>query len=127
MLELSASINANCQFWLVDGGYTTWGAWTTCTTTCGVGTHMRFRSCTQPSPQNLGKSCTDPANPNGFGPDVQTESCNSGSCQGIMVKFIQLTIKNLTIKLYCYVMHIHISLSCNASVLPKFRKVKVIV
>ena len=44
---------------------------------------MRFRSCTQPSPGNSGKSCTDPANPNGFGPDSQTESCNAGSCEGI--------------------------------------------
>ncbi|XP_048752331.2 uncharacterized protein LOC125663930 isoform X2 [Ostrea edulis] len=58
-----------CQ---IDGGYTEWSAWSTCTATCGEGTQTRTRTCTHPIPQNGGADCD--------GEGSQTQSCNIQGC-----------------------------------------------
>lgn len=63
-------------FVTVDGGYTPWSQWTECTATCGGGTRMRTRSCTNPPPQNGGKTCLD----QGLGPELETQVCNVQPC-----------------------------------------------
>ncbi|KAK3602536.1 hypothetical protein CHS0354_003788, partial [Potamilus streckersoni] len=56
----------------VNGGWTTWGAWTNCSASCGKGIHHRIRTCTSPSPDNGGKYCDgDPTEYT----ECQTESC----------------------------------------------------
>ena len=56
----------------VNGGWSTWGAWTGCSTTCGTGSRTRVRSCNNPSPSNGGRPCV--------GSSVQTGTCTPQSC-----------------------------------------------
>ncbi|XP_061196679.1 MAM and LDL-receptor class A domain-containing protein 2-like [Saccostrea echinata] len=56
----------------VDGGYTDWSAWSTCTASCGEGTQTRTRTCTNPPPQNGGADCV--------GESTQTQTCNIQGC-----------------------------------------------
>ena len=62
----------NICIFLVDGNYTTWSTWTTCTVTCGGGTQTRDRSCTNPAPKNGGNACVGAANEN--------QACNTQNC-----------------------------------------------
>ncbi|OWF44660.1 Hemicentin-1 [Mizuhopecten yessoensis] len=56
----------------IDGAWTSWAAWSTCTVTCGGGTSTRDRTCTDPSPQHGGASCP--------GNDTATMDCNTQVC-----------------------------------------------
>ena len=47
------------ELFLVDGGLTKWSEFNACSVTCGTGVQTRQRSCTNPSPKNNGKECTD--------------------------------------------------------------------
>ncbi|XP_019643716.1 PREDICTED: coadhesin-like [Branchiostoma belcheri] len=59
----------------VNGGWTIWGAWSSCSVTCGVGTETRDRTCTNPAPENGGAECDGAAQ--------ETRSCDTGlSCPG---------------------------------------------
>ncbi|XP_068700145.1 uncharacterized protein [Montipora foliosa] len=56
----------------VDGGWSAWGNWTTCSKSCGQGVQGRQRLCNSPPPSNGGRLCLGPAN--------QSLSCNQGDC-----------------------------------------------
>ncbi|XP_060071250.1 uncharacterized protein LOC132551155 [Ylistrum balloti] len=56
----------------IDGAWTNWGSWSTCTVTCGGGSSTRTRSCTNPSPQYGGVNCPNSAS--------ETMDCNTQSC-----------------------------------------------
>ncbi|XP_042230990.1 hemicentin-1-like isoform X2 [Homarus americanus] len=56
----------------VNGGWSTWSVWGSCTATCGGGQRRRFRTCDNPSPSLDGRACT--------GPDTDTEACNVEKC-----------------------------------------------
>ncbi|XP_063443799.1 SCO-spondin-like isoform X2 [Mytilus trossulus] len=59
----------NCP---INGGYTSWTSWATCSVTCGGGTQGRTRSCTNPAPQYNGLSCSGAAS--------DSQSCNTHNC-----------------------------------------------
>lgn len=61
-------------FFLVDGGFTAWSAYTKCSSTCGGGTQERTRSCTNPEPAHGGKECV--------GPTTDTRQCGEDPCPG---------------------------------------------
>eukprot|EP00105_Crassostrea_gigas_P023961 XP_011444035.1 PREDICTED: SCO-spondin isoform X3 [Crassostrea gigas] len=66
----SQSCNShNCP---IDGGLTNWGSWGTCSVSCGGGTQVRTRSCTNPSPQYGGALCS--------GATSQNQTCNTQVC-----------------------------------------------
>ncbi|KAH3701750.1 hypothetical protein DPMN_076745 [Dreissena polymorpha] len=56
----------------INGGYTTWSSWGTCSVTCASGTWTRSRSCTNPAPQYNGADCTS------LGAATETSTCDSG-------------------------------------------------
>lgn len=58
----------------VDGGFTDWAAWSSCSKTCGGGTSERVRSCSQPTPAHGGKNCT--------GDSSESRDCNTQACAG---------------------------------------------
>lgn len=56
----------------VDGGWTNWSDWGSCSTTCGYGQKRRFRSCSNPSPEYGGLDC--------FGESTELMNCLGGNC-----------------------------------------------
>ncbi|KAK3095044.1 hypothetical protein FSP39_009582, partial [Pinctada imbricata] len=64
--------DCNTQNCPIDGAWSSWGAWGTCTVTCGGGTQVKTRSCTNPTPQYGGAICT--------GADSATQDCNTQVC-----------------------------------------------
>ncbi|XP_056001828.1 coadhesin-like [Ostrea edulis] len=59
----------NCP---IDGGWSAWSSYGTCSKTCGSGTQSRSRTCTNPTPQYLGKSCS--------GSTSSSRNCNTHNC-----------------------------------------------
>eukprot|EP00794_Sanderia_malayensis_P005644 gene5644-6340_t len=57
-----------------DGGYTDWGEFSACSTTCGDGVQVRTRNCTNPSPSGFGKDCSH------IGPQTDSRACNLRPC-----------------------------------------------
>ena len=41
----------------VDGGYSSWGTWSKCSRSCGIGFQLRSRTRTNPAPKFGGKTC----------------------------------------------------------------------
>ncbi|XP_065179007.1 SCO-spondin-like [Sycon ciliatum] len=60
----------------VDGGWSVWSGFSPCSATCDSGSHMRTRSCNQPSPANGGRSCR----PDGLAVETNVAYCQRPSC-----------------------------------------------
>ncbi|XP_072015024.1 A disintegrin and metalloproteinase with thrombospondin motifs 1-like [Amphiura filiformis] len=56
----------------VDGGWSSWGGFSTCSRTCGGGVSSRKRLCNNPPPQNGGALCE--------GNDAEHNLCNRDDC-----------------------------------------------
>ena len=70
----------------VDGGWSDWSAFTSCSTACGDGTKMRRRSCTNPRPKGGGATCQ--------GPSTETASCNLKECDIVRDVHCEFTVDN---------------------------------
>ncbi|KXJ24916.1 coadhesin [Exaiptasia diaphana] len=55
-----------------DGNWSPWGPWTSCSKTCGSGTKLRERVCSNPPPENGGKICV--------GKKTEEGKCTIGKC-----------------------------------------------
>ena len=60
----------------VDGGWSTWSSWGSCSTTCDLGTTLRTRQCNNPTPSSYGMNCS--------GTFTEEKPCNAGSCEGVV-------------------------------------------
>ena len=58
----------------IDGDYSNWTEFSSCSRTCGNGTRTRSRNCTNPMPQHGGKNCS------ALGHSTQVEFCFTHSC-----------------------------------------------
>ena len=58
---------------IVDGRWSRWSPWSSCTRTCGTGKKLRERSCDNPKPANGGKDCQ--------GEQSKTRECNNKPCE----------------------------------------------
>ena len=66
----------------VAGGYDEWTQWSSCPVTCGGGTQVRTRNCTNPVPLNGGSDCSS------IGGNMETRSCNPDACPGVKGKVL---------------------------------------
>jgi len=62
------------MFVLVNGGWSSWLNWNSCTVSCGGGISTRSRDCINPVPSNGGTRC--------FGDSVESHVCNTNGCPG---------------------------------------------
>ena len=58
----------------VDGSWSAWGDFTSCSVTCGTGSKSRTRICTSPAPERGGWVCN--------GERCETVSCTLAPCPG---------------------------------------------
>lgn len=56
----------------INGMWSEWSDWTSCSESCGRGTRRRYRKCNNPAPIYGGKPC--------LGADGQQEYCNQPPC-----------------------------------------------
>ncbi|XP_052699211.1 SCO-spondin-like isoform X2 [Crassostrea angulata] len=68
--ESQTCVQPHCP---VDGQWSAWSHYSTCSKTCGGGTRTHQRTCSNPAPLHGGMTC--------HGNDVETESCNQDPCQ----------------------------------------------
>ena len=61
----------------VDGGFSDWSAWVTCSVTCGGGRQGRDRTCTNPAPQYGGSACV--------GNFTSEQDCNTHECPSMLL------------------------------------------
>ncbi|XP_035658799.1 A disintegrin and metalloproteinase with thrombospondin motifs 19-like [Branchiostoma floridae] len=60
-----------CEQAIVDGSWSDWSPWSTCSVTCGSGTQSRTRTFTDPAPANGGAPCE--------GNSQDTRDCHTGT------------------------------------------------
>lgn len=68
---------------LVNGGWSGWRPWSSCTRTCAGGSQRRSRTCTNPPPRNGGANCQ--------GSNFQARQCNTNRCPGNAVVLVVLS------------------------------------
>ena len=66
--------NCNSRPCPVDGGYSEWSSFTSCSASCGYATKTRNRTCTNPEPSCGGNNCSV------HGPRTETVLCNKTPC-----------------------------------------------
>ena len=75
---------------LVDGAWTDWSQWGSCTKTCGGGRRSRSRTCDNPKPANGGKEC--------FGDSGDFGDCNVDDCPTVAAGTYQQVRPSLYLK-----------------------------
>lgn len=58
----------------MDGGWSLWGSFTSCSVTCGKGIQKRERTCTEPVLQYGGADCVGLSN--------EIQNCTESECPG---------------------------------------------
>jgi len=67
----------------VDGQWSEWGTWSTCSKTCGGGKSTRTRMCNNPSPANGGSDCAGDSEES---QDCNTETCPAETCKSVKIR-----------------------------------------
>ena len=88
-----------CCFDEVDGGFSAWSSWSTCSKTCLTGYKVRARYCNNPQPANGGKDCSE------LGPSRETLVCKPwppcdgkhGICDAVLIRY---NAPSMSIKTY---------------------------
>ncbi|XP_067023737.1 coadhesin-like [Acropora muricata] len=75
----SQSQSCNTEQCPVDGGWSSWGTWGSCSKSCATGSQTRMRNCTNPPPSNGGAACV--------GSSSQSQTCNNGTCPLAFLEF----------------------------------------
>ncbi|CAC5375287.1 unnamed protein product [Mytilus coruscus] len=75
--KVELSIKTWERYTSFDGGWSTYGSWSTCSKSCGGGTRFRNRTCSNPIASNGGKNCR--------GGTRETNACGIKPCLGSLV------------------------------------------
>lgn len=67
-------VSCNSHFCPIHGGFTSWSSYSACSKSCGIGEQIRYRNCTNPTPQYGGRNCSL------IGEPVQGRVCNTNPC-----------------------------------------------
>ena len=73
----------NPLYYLVPGGWSSWSVAKPCSVSCGSGIEILSRSCTNPSPQHGGKSCSGKAQ--------KQQACSRNPCPSMYSLFNIMT------------------------------------
>ncbi|XP_013862616.1 A disintegrin and metalloproteinase with thrombospondin motifs 13 isoform X2 [Austrofundulus limnaeus] len=65
---------------VVNGSWSTWSEFSSCSRTCGGGVTLRTRQCNNPRPAFGGKDCE--------GPDIEAELCHQQPCECTQLDFM---------------------------------------
>ncbi|MED6286602.1 hypothetical protein CHARACLAT_007748 [Characodon lateralis] len=65
---------------VVNGSWSTWSEFSSCSRTCGGGVVLRTRECNNPRPAFGGNDCE--------GPDIEAELCNQQPCKRTQLEFM---------------------------------------
>ncbi|XP_052074013.1 A disintegrin and metalloproteinase with thrombospondin motifs adt-1-like [Mytilus californianus] len=77
--------NNDCCHSPINGGWSIWTEWTTCTTTCGGGLQRRSRDCNNPLPRDGGTCCE--------GLSFDNRLCDSACCTDMFdFKYLSYTL-----------------------------------
>ena len=93
-------------FFTVDGGYTSWSDWSECPASCGGGTQIRGRTCTNPTPQHGGFDCKH------LGVEKEGQPCNRYPCPSKSFLVSERGIEQARAIMYLSILSIFISLFC---------------
>ncbi|XP_060593950.1 coadhesin-like [Ruditapes philippinarum] len=66
------------DFCLVDGQWSGWSTWSSCSVTCGNGKRTKIRTCTNPAPTSGGLNCT--------GSDTRVTACKKQPCSAVSTR-----------------------------------------
>ena len=105
----------------IDGNFTEWSEWSSCSVTCGNGTQMRHRNCTNPVPAFGGKTCTGEYNETRH---CSPANCPVGECQFShfrKVSIVFATWQNLTEFCLCESESHHVSFVLSKSFVSMFK------
>ena len=58
----------------INGGYSEWSEYATCSASCGNGVQIRERACNNPAPENGGVDCED------LGESTESKECKIKEC-----------------------------------------------
>ena len=95
-------VKQNTLSFSVDGMWSPWGEYDTCSKTCGGGSQTRRRTCDNPKPANGGKNCA--------GDSEETQSCNTQGCPGKSRKWFDFFYLNT--KYISYTLLEHLTHTC---------------
>ena len=70
---------------LVDGGFSTWSSFGSCSKTCGYGQKERSRTCTNPAPAHGGDDCV--------GETSESMECKIKECPSKNLSVFEIAIK----------------------------------
>jgi len=77
---------------MLDGGWSDWGTFSSCSTACGDGAKIRQRTCTNPAPKQGGADCA--------GPVTDSATCNIGVCDKVRDVTCAFTVDNYIQEIY---------------------------
>ena len=85
-------------FFIVNGAWSEWQPWFSCSVTCGGGKQSRTRECNNPTPENGGSECTTDGSSG-----TEMRNCQENGCPGILyLEKLRPTFSNINMLLYIW-------------------------